>query len=322
MNENKIIGLGPDGTYTSEAMKKANELYYRSTGELIYVQSNADAIRKLREGNLNLKEGQIDRNTIIVVPTYNTKSRDVILKELDKGYPQYILDEYRLIPGMYIAGQVDITVAQTLGYSGEISDIKKITSNPNALNQSKDKLNEYLIEQGLESIEIIECGSTAESLILASENKHIAGIGSLNTVLELNLKTLRNQDESVNHLTKPTTTYMNLIHPAGSNLTIHNVRKHEMDINNLNTLMVEANIPDYDYSLNDVTGVLKNLKLGIRAMSIRNNGTEAMTMLMDIDKIKSGGMKTLLDNLQDWETNTGGNITIKGAYNSSIWEKD
>lgn len=98
MNENKTIGLGPHGTYTSEGMKKANEMYYSGEGELIYVGSNADSIRELRVSNLILQDGQIERNTTILVPTYNDKSGNVVLRQ-DKeiGYTQEVLDEYRSI---------------------------------------------------------------------------------------------------------------------------------------------------------------------------------------------------------------------------------
>jgi prephenate dehydratase len=323
MNENKTIGLGPHGTYTSEAMKNANEMYYRGEGKLVYVPTNADTIRELREANKNLKDGHIDRKTINVVPTYNSTSGNVVLRQ-DKeiGYTQEVLDEYRTIQGMYITGQVDVTVAQTLGYSGELLDIQKVMSNPNALNQSKNKLDKYLVDLGLEGIEIVECGSTAESLRIASENKHIAGIGSLNTVLELNLKTLRNPNGTVNHLTKPTITYMNLIHPAGNNLTIERLKTLEPNINNLNSLLVELNIPNYQNSLYDVISINKNLNLDTRAMSIRPNGTAAMTMLMDISEIDDGRMERLLADLQTWETKKGAKVTIKGAYNSSTWKKD
>jgi prephenate dehydratase len=324
MNENKTIGLGPHGTYTSEAMKKANEMYYRGEGELIYVQSNADAIRELREGNLNLQDGQIDRSTTILVPTYNDKSGNVVLRQ-DKeiGYTQEVLDEYRSIQGMYIGGQVDIIVAQTLGYSGEITDLRTVMSNKNALNQSEEaiiKLNEDLVAKGLPGLEIIECGSTAESLQLALQNKEIAGIGSPNTVLELNLKTLKNHDGTVKRLTDETITHMNLIHPAGNNLTINRLKEWNLGLDKLNTVMIEANVPNYEYSMYDVMAILKDSRSDMRALSIKPNGTAAVTMLMDVRQIDDSGILGLLNNLQNWETKKGGRIIVKGAYNSSKWK--
>lgn len=224
---------------------------------------------------------------------------------------------------MYISGQVDIIVAQTLGYSGEITDLRTVMSNKNALNQSEEaiiKLNEDLVAKGLPSLEIIECGSTAESLKLASQNKEIAGIGSPNTVLELKLNTLKNQDGTIKRLTDETITHMNLIHPAGNNLTINKLKKWNPDLDKLNTVMIEANVPNYEYSMYDIIAILKNSRSDMRALSIKPNGTAAVTMLMDIRQIDDLGILGLLNNLQNWETEKGGRIIVKGAYNSSKWK--
>ena len=316
MKEKIIYGIGPD-SFTSIAMDQANKEHCEGEAKLVYLDSNEQALKVLFEAGKSLDAGSVDSSKIIVIPTYNSSGGNVILEKGD-NYTQEVYDMFRILPGLFVMGQVDVSIEQTLGYSGEISDLHRIISNPNALKQTAEsitRINNERTDKGMEVIEVFECGSTAEGLNMAREDISTAGIGSKKSALEFGLRTLRMAD--------PTITYMNLIHPAGERLGLEYIinkinSNNRAEINNLNTVMVEITVPNYQYSLYDMTNLFKELKLDMRAMSIRNNGINAMTMLVDIHKIE-GNLLGLFRELNKWKQITGGVIKLKGAYNSSTW---
>lgn len=120
--------LGPEGTFSNQAVLK---LFDDKKNNLVSAKNIYDLFEDLDEGKTDL----------IVAPAENT-IEGTIRETLD------LLFDYNL----RIIGKIDLDVSQCLLSKGKnLNDIKKVISHPQALNQSRNFLDEYLPQVTIES---------------------------------------------------------------------------------------------------------------------------------------------------------------------------
>lgn len=144
----KIGCLGPEGTFSNQAVLK---LFDEKSNQIIY----AENIYGLFE---NLEKGKTD---LIVAPAENT-IEGAVRETLD-----LLMDT-----DMRIIGKIDLEISQCLLSKGRsLKEIKKVISHPQALNQSRDFLNEYMANV------IIESSPSTIASVAELKNPEIAIIG-------------------------------------------------------------------------------------------------------------------------------------------------
>lgn len=124
----KIGFLGPKGTFSNQATLK---LFKEDKNELIGSKNIYELFEDLEKGKTDL----------IVAPAENI-IEGTVRETLD------LLFDYNL----RIIGKIDLKVSQCLLSKGKnLKDIKKVISHPQAINQSRNFLNEYLPQVKIES---------------------------------------------------------------------------------------------------------------------------------------------------------------------------
>jgi chorismate mutase/prephenate dehydratase len=147
--DNLNIGyLGPKGTFSNQAVLK---MFSEKKNILIPAKNIYEMFEDLDE----------DKTDLIVAPAENT-IEGTIRETLD------LLFDYNL----RIIGKIDLEVSQCLLSKGKnLSGIKKIISHPQALNQSRDFLNEYMPNV------IIESSPSTIAYVKDLKNPEVAIIG-------------------------------------------------------------------------------------------------------------------------------------------------
>lgn len=144
----KVAFLGPEGTFTHLAALK------RFGRETIYIpaRSIADVFSLVEK----------DEVLLGVVPIENST----------EGVVNYTLDMFMTSP-LNIIGEIIIPISHHLIAREDVKEIKKIYSHPQAFGQCKDYL-----EKNFPNVELIEVGSTAKAVEIASKDNESAAIGS------------------------------------------------------------------------------------------------------------------------------------------------
>lgn len=173
--KNLNIGyLGPSGTFSNEAALK---MFNEKSNKLLAQKNIYDLFHSLEQGETDL----------IIAPAENT-IEGTIRETLD------LLTDY----DFKIIGKIDLEVSQCiLSKSEDIKSIKKIISHPQALNQSRD-----FIEQNLPNA-ILETSDSTLSAVENLKNKGIAIIGSELAAKIYNLNVLKkNIQNNSNNITR------------------------------------------------------------------------------------------------------------------------
>lgn len=170
----KIGYLGPEGTFTNQAVLK---LFDKKKNETMASKN----IYELFEG---VDKGKVD---LIVAPAENT-IEGTVRETLD------LLLDYNL----KIIGKIDLEISQCLLSRGKnLKEIKKVISHPQALNQSRDFLDECLPNV------TIETSASTIASVKDLENPEIAIIGSELASKIYNLNILKKDiQNSQNNITR------------------------------------------------------------------------------------------------------------------------
>jgi len=154
--------LGPKGTYSEEAAKKANK-YFKNTCELYPISTIAKIIDLINK----------DEQSLGVVPIENS-IEGIVRQTVDNIY----------FKDVKIAAQIDLKINHCLVSFGSKNKIKKIVSHPQALAQCQ----KYILENFDENINLIETSSTSASgYYLSDKDKSYCAIVAPHLASELGL---------------------------------------------------------------------------------------------------------------------------------------
>lgn len=145
----KVGYLGPEGTFSNQA---AMELFDKNSNTLIPLKNIYELFENLSKNNVDL----------IVAPYENT-IEGTVRETLD------LLFDY----DFKVIGKIDLQISQNLlSKENSLSDIKKVISHPQAINQSRDFLDEHLPDA------IIETSSSTIASLEELNRTGVAVIGS------------------------------------------------------------------------------------------------------------------------------------------------
>jgi prephenate dehydratase len=320
-NNEMIYGLGPQNTFTEQAINEIQEKYEIQDYPVILLNSNPDVIAKV-SGYNRLQNPRSNLSHILgVVPDRNSKGGIV-----QAAY--HAMHDCAII----IRGQHKMAIEQIGGthidsYLCEPKENKtlvtSIATHIQAWRQSQKEIlaiNKKRKEISLEELKLIETPSTAVGAEMAKNNPTIMAIGP-KIAIQNNGLIPYNNGVSISPIGNNTA--FNLIQPGNiiPEYIINDMENQRMsldELGGLDTLMINAKIPNITYgqgSLKEVIG--KENKMGIRGQDWKWSGleTEQGSEVMEIDLGNGNPDDTykLIKNLREWKE-TGGTVQILGIY--------
>ena len=154
---NKILFLGPEGSYSNKAMKKFIEHYSLHNYTTEPIESIYMIIKTLCKNNNNLAVIPIENSIEGIV----RDTQDSLSKLLQHGYK--------------IFAETTLSIEHALVGFGKKEDVKKITSHPQALAQCR----EYIYKNYENNVNLLPVMSTSGAIKLLNKNNiETAAIGS------------------------------------------------------------------------------------------------------------------------------------------------
>lgn len=177
---NKVLYLGPSGSYCESALAKFSE-YFAKDCKFETIESIYKIIKALKESN--------NENTAAIIPLEN--SIEGIVKDTQDSLIELAKCNIRIL------AETSLFIEHSLIGFGKKEDIKTITSHPQALAQCR----EYILKNWEDNITLLPVLSTSNAVSSLSQNDiTVAAIGNSNCAKLYNVPIIDSKinDESNN----------------------------------------------------------------------------------------------------------------------------
>lgn len=244
---NKVLYLGPKGSYSDQA-KDRFAAYYENNVEFEAVESIYKLVRRI--------EQESSDSTAAVLPIENSvegvvrDTQDSLLNLSSKGFR--------------IFAETRIPVEHSLISFGEKSQIKTLTSHPQALAQCKD----YIYNNWGEDVVLAPVLST--SMAVASLTEQDISTGALASAYCANLYNVPIQEKNINDRDNNTTRF----------LLISNKRPSKSSVNKVSIVFSTENRPG---ALYNVLGVFEKFLLNMSYIDSRPSRNELGEYIFYVD---------------------------------------
>lgn len=243
---NKLLYLGPSGSYCESAVKKFSK-YYSENCEFEAVESIYKIINTLKDSN--------NENIAAVIPLEN--SIEGIVRDTQDGLINLSQKNIRTL------AETTLPIEHSLIGYGKKEDIKTITSHPQALAQCR----EYIYKTWGDNIELKPVLSTSNAVSSLTQNDvTVAAIGNNNCANLYNVPTI---DSKINDEDNNTTRFILL-----------SMKKPEKNNNKVCITFSTENKPG---ALNQVLSILENHSLNMSYISSRPSRRELGEYIFYVD---------------------------------------